>query len=208
MTGAPDLVDVFIGTSLGTSDHCFVGSVLRFEQSVPEYNVRSTVFLKHRTNWDNVPCAIRSFTWRAILRSADPLNVFDRAIGEVIGRFVPTTVLRSRSEDKQWFDASCRRAYGNKQTAWCRARSADHWGRFVLARSEAQSVHGAARESHNERIKNTLKHSTCSHKWLETLKGSIFGVKPSIPDLRGPRGGLVVAPAEKASLLSWFANHY
>ena len=29
----------------------------------------------------------------------------------------------------------------------------------------------------------------------------IFGVKPSIPALRGPGGGLVVAPAEKASLL-------
>ena len=31
--------------------------------------------------------------------------------------------------------------------------------------------------------------------------GSIFGVKPSIHALRGPGGGLVVAPAEKASLL-------
>ena len=60
----------------------------------------------------------------------------------------------------------------------------------------------AARESHNERTRNTLKHSTSSHKWLETLKSSIFGVKSSIPALRGLGGGLVVAPAEKASLLS------
>ena len=55
--------------------------------------------------------------------------------------------------------------------------------------------------SHNERSRNTLKHSTCSHNWWETLKGSIFGVKPSNPALRGPGGGLVVAPAENASLL-------
>ena len=75
------------------------------------------------------------------------------------------------------------------------------WGQFVLARAEAQKVYGAARESHNERTRNTLKHSTCSHKWWETLKGSIFGVKPSsIPVLSGPGGGSVVAPAEKASL--------
>ena len=33
---------------------------------------------------------------------------------------------------------------------------------------------------------NTLKHSTCSHKWWETVKGSIVGVKTSIPALRGP----------------------
>ena len=32
-------------------------------------------------------------------------------------------------------------------------------------------------------------------------KGSIFGVKPSISALRGSGGGLVVAPAETASLL-------
>ena len=31
--------------------------------------------------------------------------------------------------------------------------------------------------------------------------GSIFDVKPSIPVLRGPGGGLVVAPDEKTSLL-------
>ena len=104
-----------IVTPLGTSDHCLV-------QSVPEYNVRSTVFLTHRTNWDSVHSAVRSFTWITILKSADPLVTFDRAIGEVIGRYVPTTVLHSRSRDKQWFDASCRTAYDTKQTAdcaWC-----------------------------------------------------------------------------------------
>ena len=65
--------------------------------------------------------------------------------------------------------------------AWCRAGSADHWGRFVLARAETQRVFVAARELHNERTRNTLKHSTCSHKWWETLKC------PSIPVLTVPR---------------------
>ena len=63
--------------------------------------------------------------------------MFDRAICEVICRYVPTTVLRSRSGDKQWFDASCRREYYAKHTAyraWCRVRNAEHWGQFVLAR--------------------------------------------------------------------------
>ena len=39
-----------------------------------------------------------------------------------------TTVLSISSGDKQWFDASCRRAYGVTLTsyhAWCRACSAD-----------------------------------------------------------------------------------
>ena len=45
-----------------------------------------------------------------------------------------------------------------------------------------------------------MKHFTCSHKWWVTLNGSIFGLRPSIPALKGPGGGLVVAPAEKESL--------
>ena len=36
MTDVPDIVDVVVGTPLGTSDHCFVSCVLRVEQSVPE----------------------------------------------------------------------------------------------------------------------------------------------------------------------------
>ena len=65
----------------------------------------------------------------------------------------------------------------------------------MLAHAAAQIVYGAARESNNEHTRNTLKHSSCSHKRWETLKGSIFGVKLSFPALRGPGGGLVVAPA-------------
>ena len=40
--------------------------------------------------------------------SADPLDAFDRAVGEVIGRLVPSTIFRSRSGNKELFDASCR----------------------------------------------------------------------------------------------------
>ena len=69
---------------------------------------------------------------------------------------------KSVSGDKQWFDASCRREYDAKQTvyrAWCRARDADHWSQFELASIEAKRVCSAARESHNERTRNTLKPS-------------------------------------------------
>ena len=64
MAEVPHIVYVFVGTTRGTLDHCHVSCFPRIEQSVPEYNVRSTVFLKHRTNWDNVRSAVRSFTWR------------------------------------------------------------------------------------------------------------------------------------------------
>ena len=123
-------------TPLCTLDHCIVSCVLRADQSVPEYNVRSTVFLKHRTNWESVHSAGRSFTSSIILKSADPSVAFNRVICEVIGRYVPTTVLHSRSGDKQWFDASGRRAYDDKHTAyraWCIALNVELWSQLVLA---------------------------------------------------------------------------
>ena len=84
MTDVPDIADVVVGTPLCTSDHCFVNCVLRVEQSVPEYNVRSSVFQKHRSHWDSVRNAVRSFTLSTILKSADPLVAFNLVLGEVI----------------------------------------------------------------------------------------------------------------------------
>ena len=89
LTDVPEIVHVVVGTSLGTSDHCFVSCVLRVEQSVPEYNVRSNVFLKYRTNWDCVSSAVRSFTWSTILKPADPFVVFGLLVRSLVGMFLP-----------------------------------------------------------------------------------------------------------------------
>ena len=65
------------------------------------------------------------------MKSTATLLAFDRDIAEVIGMYVPTTVLSSRSGDKHWFDATSRRAYDAKQTAyraWCRASNAEQQG--------------------------------------------------------------------------------
>ena len=42
------------------------------------------------------------------MKAADPLDAICRAIGEVSGRLVPTTVLRRRPGDKQWFDLAAK----------------------------------------------------------------------------------------------------
>ena len=101
ITNVSDIVYVVVGTPLGTSDHCIVSFVLHVEQSVLKYNVRSTVILKHHTNWGRVHSAVRIFIWITILKSADSLVAIDRIIGEVEFWYVPTTVLHSRSGDKQ-----------------------------------------------------------------------------------------------------------
>ena len=132
MTDAPD-VDVLLGTPLGTSDRCFVNCELLVEQVIPEHNIRHVVHLKHRINWDNVRNAVRSLSCNTILRSADPIGALNSAVNEVGSRFVPTTVVRSRSGYKHWFDSNCRRAYDAKKTAyhaWSRECGADLWNQF------------------------------------------------------------------------------
>ena len=72
------------------------------------------------------------------MRSADHFGALNSAVSEVVSRFVPTTVVRSRSGDKHWFDSNCRRAYDTKQTAyraWSRERGADLWNTIVCALS-------------------------------------------------------------------------
>ena len=80
ITDVPDTVDVVVVTPLGTSDHYFVSCLFCVKQSLLKYNVRSTVFLKHRINWVSVRSAVRSFTLSVILKSADLLVAFDRSI--------------------------------------------------------------------------------------------------------------------------------
>ena len=113
LTDAPDRVDVFVGTPLGTSDHSIVSCVLRVEQCVPEHNVRSTVFLKHCTNWEM--SAVQSGASYGAQFSGQLIHQTELLVRSLIGLFLP--VLR-RSGDKQWFDASCRRAYDAEQIAY------------------------------------------------------------------------------------------
>ena len=42
-TDAPDIVDVLVDTPLVTSDHCLVSCVLRVEQPLQKYNIRSYI---------------------------------------------------------------------------------------------------------------------------------------------------------------------
>ena len=58
--------------------------------------------------------AVRSFTHGAPFSSLLINWMHLTAIGEVIGSYVPTTILHSISGDKQWFDPCCRRAYDTK----------------------------------------------------------------------------------------------
>ena len=72
--------------------------------------------------------------WRNIWLADDPVDVLNENLSLLVGRYVPTTVIRVRNKGKPWFDGQYNRAFGNKQKAhirWTRDRSRVNWEQFV-----------------------------------------------------------------------------
>ena len=72
---------------------------------------------------------VLSFTWSTSLKSANPLDAFDQTICEVIGRLVPTTVLRSISGDKLQCRSSgsiCDCSCWDPEGLWC-CKGVTYW---------------------------------------------------------------------------------
>ena len=205
MTDVPDIVNVSVGTPIGTSDHCFLSARVKVSQSVPAYDVRRTVFRKSAVDWSLVRDDVDNLSWSTIFRSSDPVSSLNESISDIIARRVPTCVISYRSRDAPWFTAECRRAYDTKQTAyreWTRSRSQNSWNNYQLARAEAGNVYEAAKQVHFARSRDVLSEATSSHHWWNTLKSSLFGSSSTLPSLLGARGSLISSPGDKAELLS------
>ena len=77
---------------------------------------------------------MRDLPWRNIWSSDNPVEVLNEHLSLLVGRYVPTKVIRVRNKDKPWFDDLCRRAFDPKQEAhlrWTRDCSRVNWEEFV-----------------------------------------------------------------------------
>ena len=104
-------------------------------QAVPNSCVSRKVLLKHQVNWNTVSDAIQELPWRNIWFSGNPVEVLNDHLSLLVGRYLPTKVIRVQNKDKPWFDDQCRHAYGLKQEThlrWTRDRSRVNWEEFVL----------------------------------------------------------------------------
>ena len=132
MTDVPDLVWVAVVAPIGNSDHSSLSTVISMAQAVPNLCVSRKVFLKHQ-----VCGAIRELPWRNIWLSDNPVEVLNKHLSLLVGRYVPTKVIRVRNKDKPRFDDQCRYAFGLKQEAhlrWTCDRSRVNWEEFVRCR--------------------------------------------------------------------------
>ena len=138
--------------------------------------------------------------------SADnPVEVLNEHLLLLVGRFVPTKVIRVRNKDKPWFDNQCRHAFGLKQEAhlrWTRDRSRVNWEGFVSCQVRANETYSEGKRQFSARNRDVLMNAQSLHKWCSTLKSAVFGLSSSLQPLIGGGGGVVCESVGKADLLS------
>ena len=90
--------------------------------------------LNIQVNWNTVCGAMQDLPWRDIWSADHLVEVLNEHLLLLVGRFVPTKVIRVRNKDKHWFGDQCRHAFGLKLKAhlrWTRDRSWVNWEEFV-----------------------------------------------------------------------------
>ena len=94
MTDVPDLVRVSIVEHIDNSDHSFPSAVISMVQVVPNLCVSRKVFFKHQVNCNSVCGAMQNLSWRNIWSADNPVEVLNEHLLLLVGRFVPTKVIR------------------------------------------------------------------------------------------------------------------
>ena len=94
ITDVPDLAQVAVVATIGNSDHSSLLAVISMAQAVPNLCVSRKVFLKHQVNWNTVCGAIRELPLHNIWLSDNPFEVLNEHLSLLVGRYVPTKVIR------------------------------------------------------------------------------------------------------------------
>ena len=130
MTDVPDLVRVAVAAPIGNSDRSSLSAVISMAQAVPNWCVSRKVFLKDQVNWNTICGSIRELPGRNIWLSDNNVEVLNERLSLLVGRYIPTKIIRVRNKDKPWIDDKCRHAFGLNQEAhlrWTRDRSRVSW---------------------------------------------------------------------------------
>ena len=116
--------------------------------------------------------------WGNIWLDDNPFEVLNEHLSLLVGRYVPTKVIRVRNKDKPWFDDQCRQAFGLKQEAhlrWTRDRSRVNWEEFVRCQERANETYSEALRQFSDRNRAVLMNVQSPYKWRSTLKSAVFG---------------------------------
>ena len=103
-------------------------------------------------------CLGITFGFLTIL-SKRPIEVLNEHLSLLVGRYVPTKVIRLRNKDKPWFIDQCRHAFNLKQEAhlqWTRDRSRVNWEEFVRCQVRANETYSEAKRQFSDKNRDVL----------------------------------------------------
>ena len=126
--------------------------------------------------------------------SNNPVEVLNEHLSLLIGRYVPTKVIRVCNKNIPWFDDQCRHVFGLKQEAhlrWTRDRSRVNWDKFASYQVRANETYSEAKRQFSDRNRDVLMNVQSPHKWWSTLKSAVFGTSSLLPPRVSEGGGLV-----------------
>ena len=141
-------------------------------QAVPNLCISRKVFLKHQVNWNTVCGKMQDLPWRNIWSADNHVEVLNEHLLLLVGRFVPTKIIRVRNKDKPWFDDQCRHAIGLKQEAhlrWTSDRSRVNWEEFVHGQVRANETYSEAKRQFSARNRDVLMNVQSPHKCWSLL---------------------------------------
>ena len=118
-------------------------------QAVLNLCVSRKVFLKQQVNWNTACGAIQDLPCRSNWLSDNPIEVLNKYLSLLLGRYVTTKVILVRNKDKPWFadHDQCRRAFGLKQEAhlrWTRDGSRVNWEEFLCCQTRSNEIYARA----------------------------------------------------------------
>ena len=158
-----------------------------------------------RANWPGVSTDIENINWGNIYSADCPISALNTVLLSVVERRIPRKTVRSRRNDKAWFNDDCRAAFRDKQAAyrrWTRTRSQESWNSYERLRSMAQQIYSRAQNAYHNHLKDILSGTSQPHSWWSALKQSLFGVDSSLPPLSCSDGSICHDAKSKAELLS------
>ena len=122
--------------------------------------------MKHQDNWNTVCGAIQDLPWSNIWLADNPVEVLKKHMSLLVGRYVPTKVIRVLNNDKPWFDDQCRDAFGLKQEArlrWTRDRSRVNWEELVHCQVRSNETYSEAKHQFSDRNRAVLMNILSPH---------------------------------------------
>ena len=125
-------------------------------------------FLKRQVNWYTVCCAIQDLPRCNIWSADNPVEVFNEHLLLLVGRFVPSMVIRVGNKDKHCFDDQCWHAFDLKQEVnlrWTLHSSRVNWEEFVPSQVRPNEIYSEAKFQYSVRNRDVLMNAQPPHRW-------------------------------------------